>query len=182
MLILFLFQLLQDRPGLLVGGELPTATQTPSASPARAELATGSRLGGSNGHYASTKPTGTTRPGAPRDSPGGCALSRGMLEVGDKDFVSPVAGQSEAAARASAHPCCTQSLPCVWAAAARAEPRIGASRSSKALKETFIAKYIIFTPLGFLKLFIKLPFQAGGSSYLGSLLSFADELGWNRVL
>lgn len=121
----------------------------PAKLPLPGELATGSRLGGSSGHYAGTKPTATTRPSAPRDNAGGCALSRGMLEVEDKDFVSPAAAGSEAAPRASAHPRCGQSLPCVSAAAAQAEPRRGASRSSEALKETFFAKYVILTPLGF---------------------------------
>lgn len=127
-------------------------------------------------------PSQQARPGAPRDNSGGCALSRRVLEVEDKDFVSPGAGRGETAPRASAHPRCRQSLPCVLAAAAQAEPQRRASRSSEALKETFIAKYIIFIPLSFSTLFIKLPFQGGGSSYLSSLFGFANELGWNGVI
>lgn len=121
----------------------------PAKLPLPGELATGSRLGGSSGHYAGTKPTATTRPSAPRDNAGGCALSRGMLEVEDKDFVSPAAAGSEAAPRASAHPRCGQSLPCVSAAAAQAEPRRGASL--RGLERNILCQIRNTYPTGFLK-------------------------------
>lgn len=156
-----LCQLLQGRPGLLAGGELTTASQAPSAS-APAKLATGWAVAVG------------TRPAPSQQAPllrGLCPLS-GVLEVGDRTLCpSGRRTRGPVLALAVDSPC-PVSAAAAQAASARCQPFF------RALKETFIAKYIIFTPLGFLKLFIKLPVQAGGSSLFG----FANELGWNRVL
>lgn len=74
--IFFLFQ-----PGLMVAGEIPMASQAPSARH-------GLTVAPSSRHHSCC---------SPQDSPRGCALPR-ALEVEDKDFVSQRWGHAPLAA------------------------------------------------------------------------------------